>query len=83
MTDKVETLSKELSALSDDDLSEIAGSGDENFVNISNRQCEKVQEWYEQYAPLVEPQYRALANYGGPCPRAMFERAMRMDNNFN
>ncbi len=80
MTDKVETLSKELSALSDDDLSEIAGSGDENFVNISNRQCEKIQSWYEQAAPLVERQFMAVTNYGGPCPRFMFEQAMRMDN---
>lgn len=80
MPDKIETLSKELSALSDDDLSEIAGSGDENFVNISNRQCEKIQDWYEQNAPFVESEYRALTNYGGPCPRYMFEQAVRIDN---
>lgn len=80
MENKIKTLSNELSALSDEDLNQIAGSGDENFVNITDRQCETVKKYYERQDSPLDSRYRVLANYGGPCPRYIFEEAMFLND---
>ncbi|MBR2579128.1 MAG: hypothetical protein IKE41_03225 [Clostridia bacterium] len=69
--EKVEVLREELKALNDEDLEQIAGSGDEKFVHITDEQCGKINKFY------FDQEYRVVANYGGVCPRIMFEEALK------
>ena len=78
MSDKVKVLSGELQALNEEDLEQIAGSGDENSVTITNEQREKVKDWYARRTVDIsdmEPAYSAITNYGGVYPRDTFVKA--------
>jgi len=84
---EAERLGQDLCALSDDDLEQIAGSGDGNFVNITDDQCEKIKVWYASHQQEWEQKQQltvsapmkkwplVVTNYGGRCPRGLFEEA--------
>ena len=69
--ERVEVLREELKALNDEDLEQIAGSGDDEFVHITDEQCEKIKEFYPNR------EYRVAFNYGMICPRIMFKEALK------
>ena len=70
--DQASVLGKELKALSDEDLVSIAGSGNADYVHITDEQCEKINRLYG------DRNYCAVPNYGTMLPRAVFKKAVEM-----
>ena len=80
MDNNVRTLSQELKALNDEDLNQISGSGDQNYVRITDDQCKKINIWYDKHCADTGVGLRVVTNYGGICPRTVFLEALQLDD---